>query len=271
LPGARAGTRVGSASRDASAARVTTDAARARADGVRWQRLWRGSALGLTVGILAVAVQMAQAILASGTEIGCDFVSLRNGAETFWRTGSPYTAVELAGPFEATPDTFIYPPTALFVVAPFAFLPAILWWAIPLGAIGWFLRIVRPALWSWPLLALGLFWPRTINAIVVGGSDMWITAGIALALGGAPLAPLLPLFKPTVAPLALVGIRRRGWWIVAAIGCAAAALMAPLWLQYLAVVRNYGVNFLHSLPSLPMYAIPLIAWFGRRPPRPPVS
>lgn len=70
--------------------------------------------------------------------VGADFDGYLAAGRRFLETGSPYTAVQLLGPYDpwSLPQTevFLYPPTALLLVLPFLVLPAFLWWALPLAA-----------------------------------------------------------------------------------------------------------------------------------------
>ena len=187
------------------------------------------------------------------------------GARRFLATGSPYLPPQIAGPWTLGAHSFIHPPTALPLFLAFLVLPWPLWWAIPLAltiAVVWQLR---PAPWSWPLLAACVLWPRSLGSLAAGNSDMWAMALVAVAVRWGP-GPLLAALKPTFAPLALVGIRTRAWWI-AALACAALGLLTlPLWFEYLAVVRNAGLPLTYSLLNVPLLAIPLVAWAGRQVP-----
>ena len=84
-------------------------------------------------------------------------------------------------------ETFLHPPIALYLFAPFTILPLALWWAIPLTAIGYCIVSWRPAMWSWPILALALAWPRFHGALLAGnpifGSALrshWGSASVGL-------------------------------------------------------------------------------------------
>jgi hypothetical protein len=199
---------------------------------------------------------------------GGDLGGYVDGARQYFATGSPYRPEQLAGPWQLEPHSFVHPPPALALFAPFLVLPAVLWWAIPLAITGWAIARLRPARWTWPLLVLCLIWPRSTGSLLAGNSDMWamaiVAAGVVL---GWPL--VLLVIKPTFAPLAVIGIRRRSWWIAAAVVAAVSLFMLPLWLEYLTVVRNSQLRLDYSLLNLPLVVLPAIAWLGRaRPPEP---
>lgn len=178
-----------------------------------------------------------------------------------------YLARQLDGPYvvEAGVDV-LYPPPAVFLLAPLAFLPAFLWWAIPLGILGWSVWSYRPARRAWPLILLALALPRSQSMIVWGSSSLWVPAFVALGLRfGWPA--VLVLVKPSFLPFALVGIRNRSWWIgVVVFGLVNLALL-PLWFDYLAAMRNaapWSPGLLYSIADYPMAAVPLIAWATSR-------
>ena len=64
-------------------------------------------------------------------------------------------------------------------------------------------------------------------------------------------------------PLALVGIRSRGWWIVA---FAMTLVSLPMLGDYISAMRNNvgafpGLDY--SVEDIPFIAIPIIAWMAR--------
>ena len=80
----------------------------------------------------------------------------------------------------------------------------------PIGAVVWSVWS-RPTRWIYPLIALLMIWPRSTGGLIVGNTDMWVCAFVALGLRyGWPALPIA--IKPSFAPLMLVGIRHRSWW-----------------------------------------------------------
>lgn len=213
--------------------------------------------IGLTLYVITVGA------------FGLDYVFYRDVAQRWLETGRLYADYQLAGPYVAqltgqgSAGDNLYPPSALALFVPFVWLPAVLWWTIPIG-------VTLYVLWSWrptPLavcvmLAL-LAWPRAIGAYLFGNTDMWACAAVAAGLrwGWPALAVTM---KPTFVPFALLGIRHRSWWIALGIGLAVVVLTAPAWLDYLTVVRNTSIPTMYSLGSLPLLAIPLVAWGFRK-------
>ncbi|MDP9483300.1 MAG: hypothetical protein M3P84_08780 [Chloroflexota bacterium] len=185
------------------------------------------------------------------------------GARRFLDHGSPYLAEQLSGAWALQPDSFIHPPVALLLFIPFVFLPAVLWWAIPIGLTLWAIIRMRPATWAWPLMALCLLWPRTAGILIAGNSDMWVSAAIAVALAASLPTAVLLIMKPSYLPFALIGIPWRSWWVAGVAMGLAAAAFAGLWFDYVKVLRGVTLEPLYSLYNAPFVLMPVIAWLAR--------
>jgi hypothetical protein len=182
--------------------------------------------------------------------------------------GSFYDPVQLAGPYPIWAHAILYPPLALALFVPFSLLPAVLWWAVPITVILAVIAYHRPAYWAWPLVVGGLAWPPTVVLTYTGNPGLWVAAGVAAGtvLGWPALAVIL---KPTLAPFILVGVRRRSWWIGAAVVGLVALAFGSLWLDWWKAVTNiYGarVGLLYSMGDVPLLAAPVIAAAARRRP-----
>jgi hypothetical protein len=198
--------------------------------------------------------------------LGIDYDFFMRAARRFVDGQGFYLAHQLAGPYTMTIgiDT-LYPPTALFLFVPFLVLPTVFWWAIPLGIVGYSVWRWRPAMWTWPLLAFAVWWPRDMQMLILGNTGMWIAAFIAAGLRWGWPGPLA-LMKPTFAPFALAGFGERSWWLGLGVSAAAALLVAPMWFDYVTAMRNgSGLSVIaYTLPDLPLMLLPLVAWAGRR-------
>jgi hypothetical protein len=216
---------------------------------------------GWTVGLRAYA--------------GWDFTHYVDAARRWLEAGSPYLASEISDRFQFTDLTFLHPPIALYLFAPFLVLPAILYWLIPIAGTGAVIALWRPARWTWPLMAFLLNWPRFVGAMVVGNTDLWVVFFIALGLRfGWPV--LLLAIKPSIAPFALVELAAlirvdavpvRRWSeiaLAAALLVLAAVPFGGLWLSWLSVIRNSPADPLYSIGALPWLIVPAVAWIGRR-------
>ncbi len=236
--------------------------------GWAWAR-WAEGIVTVLAGAAAVFLAyFAVRMVIPPAIVGADFDGYRAAGQRFLGTGSPYAPVQLLGPYDpwSLPQAgvFLHPPTALLLVLPFLVLPAVLWWALPLAAIGWVLWTYRPAAWGWAVILLFAAWPRTVGAVLLGNSDLWVAAGVALGLrfGWPAVAVFL---KPSLAPLALIGANRRAWWVATAAFALISLTMLPLWSEWWATIRNgSGLGLTYSLASLPLPAISLVAWASAR-------
>jgi hypothetical protein len=229
-------------------------------------RAWgRPLALVLTLVILAVgAVTLWFEVTAApfAATFAIDYGHYLDATRRWLDTGTPYLPQDVAAPFTPGPLTFLHPPIALLLFLPFLVLPAILWWAIPLGAVAWSVSRWRPAVWTWPLMALMLAYPRTHVSILVGNTDMWVWGATALGLRyGWPA--LLVVIKPSLFPFLAAGVRHRSWWlgwIVVALLCLP---FGALWLDWISVVRNMPSDLTYSFRNLPWLILPVLAWWAR--------
>jgi hypothetical protein len=218
----------------------------------------------LVVAIVAEAV-MLWGIIEAEHALGADLVFFRDIARHWLETGEFYLPRQLAGPYvvETLVDV-LYPPIALYLFVPFLWLPDLLWWAIPFAVFGASIAWLRPAPWAWPLIAAGIAWPQTVSQVLYGNTNMWIAAFIAAGLCVA-WPSVLVLIKPSLAPFALIGIRRRRWWIGLGVLGLAAIPFGSLWVDYATAMRNSSLVAYHALITLPLMLAPIWAWLARRP------
>jgi hypothetical protein len=221
-----------------------------------------------TTGVLLVLALMSgfllfQIVYGNRVGIGVDFHQYLDHVARWQSTGQLYLPRQLAGPTTVMDGDPLYPPTVLWLLLPFTVLPEPIWWLIPTAIIAVALVRLRPAPWTWPLLAIIALWPRTPALFFYGNPGMWMVAFICLALWRAWAGPLI-LLKPSLAPFALLGFGRRSWFIALAIVVAASIPFGRLWLDYVTVLRNSGVPVTYSLLDLPLALAPVIAFLGRR-------
>jgi hypothetical protein len=230
--------------------------------------------IGVTIVILVAALAIAGARYGAAVRsdaVAVDFAFWNVIAERWLATGSMYTPAQLAGPYDphalifSAPNEIpsLYPPPAILWFLPFLYLPPVLWWAIPLGFLAYAIVRLQPAAWSWPVMAALLVFPSFSSTIIVGNTTMWIAAFLAGGLLYSWPAMLI-LVKPALAPFALVGIRRRSWWIALAVWCLVSLFMLDQWFEYVTAMRNVQSTFLYSLDSVPFLLVPIVAWLGRR-------
>jgi hypothetical protein len=228
----------------------------------RLDRRIRFALVVLTGVIVAIACGVAALTwdtVASANRIGADFQLYLDASRSTLSGGELYPAHQLAGPYLVADGDILYPPPILLLMLPFTILPTVLFWIVPLAILAACVVHHRPAVWSWPILALGFAYPVTSLKIVHGNPTMWIVA--AIALGTVTAGPaVLVLLKPTLAPFALIGLNRARWWLALGIAVVVAALFAPLWPDYITILANArGRGILYSLDEVPFATVPVVA------------
>jgi hypothetical protein len=209
--------------------------------------------IGVTGALLAIAAWevwvLATSLVRPDITLGMDFRLYVERAQAWLRGDGFYLPLQLAGPYpvNAATSPTLYPPVLLYLLIPFTVLPAVLWWAIPFGIIAAAIRRIRPGPWSFALLALILVYPRTWIAITYGNPSLWAFAAIAAGLAWSwPMA--FVLLKPTLAPIAFLGIWQPGFWRGIALAVALSVLLLPLWIEFASALLNarngYGLDYL---------------------------
>jgi hypothetical protein len=225
---------------------------------------------GILLAIAAVeAVLVAQAVN-SGWHgpVGQDF-DLYVGFARSWLDGRGwYLPEQMTGSYVVEEvNGNLYPPVLLYLMIPFALgLPGFIWWVLPLGLIAAALRRLKPALWAWPVLAFVLCYPRTWTVLVVGNPSLW---AIAFAIAGVAWdwPAVGSALKLTLAPLALIGVARRSWWIAAGFALVAALPFGSMWIDYMTVMGNTTTSrgFSYVMGEWPIaLALVAVALSGRR-------
>jgi hypothetical protein len=205
--------------------------------------------------------------MAATNELGLDHRNLMEATDR-WLSGGPfYAPYQLDGPYvigDHDLSPVLYPPPWLLLFVPFALLPGMLWWIVPIAITLTVVVYHRPRAIVWPMLALLIAFPQTLWNAAAGNTSMWVTAAIAVGTVTGPWALLAALKPSLLVPFALIGIWRRSWWVGLAILAAVSLLFVPLWLDYLVVMRNTlaRTSAAYGLNQLPMAMIPVIAWLG---------
>jgi hypothetical protein len=197
---------------------------------------------------------------------GFDFHVYRDAAARWLGGGFFYYPDQVAGPYEVMLGHVMYPPVALVLFVPFTVLPAVMWWALPIGAVAWRVIALRPSRWGWASIALCVAFPISVDRIFAGNPAMWVVAALALATRW-PWVSALILLKPSLGPFALAGVRTRAWWFALAAFCVVSALFLPMWVDWIHVIlnaRGYFSGPLYSLNDVPLMLIPVVAWLARQ-------
>lgn len=202
---------------------------------------------------------------------GMDLEIMRELGHRWLDTGSMYLPYQLAGPYSTdvvvplTGTPGLYPPVAGPIFGVLSMIPwpiaAVAWWGVPFAIMAYACWRWRPSLLAWAGMTFMCCFAMTWLVLFVGGTTMWASALVAAGLlWGWPAA--LILVKPILLPFALVGARRRSWWVAVAV-VGVVTLLGP-WRDYIAVVRNAS-DVSYVTLQVPLMLIPLIAWLGRRP------
>jgi hypothetical protein len=231
----------------------------------RWVSLATVTFAALAVALAAVSlIATGTAVVKEHFALGGDFGLYEEAARRWLGGGGFYLPQQLAGPYEIGNGSILYPPVSLLLFVPFLWLPPVLWWVIPAAIVGWILVSLRPAPWTWPLIAFCLANPWSIQLTHSGNPTIWIAAFVALSIRW-PWVAALVLLKPSLFPLALIGIRSRSWWVAAGVLGAVSLLLWPMTLDWLHAVfdgRGPYSGLLYSWAHAPMAATALVAWLG---------
>jgi hypothetical protein len=226
----------------------------------------RGLLLIITLLILALGIVE---VYLGGTSFGwfatpgIDFGIYLDATARVVHGGGWFLDRQLHGPYELMLGDVLYPPSAALLMLPFLVLPAALWWLIPIALVAWLVASWRPAPATWPLMALCLVWPLSAARIITGNPAMWLTLFVAAGLRWRWPAALLVL-KPTLAPLALLGVRSRAWWVLL-ITIGLATVLMPDGIRYPTVLldTHQREGWLYGVVDFPILALPVVAWLGR--------
>lgn len=229
------------------------------------ERVARVACLGITGALAVVGIEW---IVLGAIQLGpgLDYGIYMDRAADFLAGRGFYLPRQLDGPYVVLNGDALYPPPSLLLFVPFVYLPAVLWWAIPLGIIAAIVVHHRPAMWSWPLMAAcTVAGPGFAATIVKGNPLMWIGAAVAVATIWRPAAVLV-LLKPSLFPFALFGTNRRDWWVVLGVCGLVSLAFLPMWPDWFRAVTNVqeGSRLVYGLSEAPFLLVPLLAWLGRR-------
>lgn len=231
-----------------------------------WSRVApRGLPVWLAAGLslLLLALPLRDFVVALGSDLGghgaVDYDLYMAATRRWLDGGSFYEPYQLAGPYPIAAGDILYPPVALLLFVPFVFLPAAIWWIIPLAVTAWAVLRSRPAPTLWPFIAICVAWPPTLVKTVTGNPVIWVMAAVALGtLYRWPYA--MVLIKPSLFPFAALGIRSRRWWVALGIFGLACLPFGAMWLDWLTtVINSEGGGLAYSIQEVPMLLIPLIA------------
>lgn len=232
---------------------------------INWRRVALLVSSGLIIVFVVVEIRVGLESNGWGNALGLDYGIYMEAVHRWLSGGGFYLDRQLHGPYEIAIGDVLYPPTAIWFLLPFAFLPWPIWWIGSLGLLIWLVWTWRPAFWSLPLLVACIAFPPSVLDVMAGNPGLWIAGFVGLGLRfGWPGA--LVLLKPSVFPFALAGISTRGWWLtVASLAVLTLPLlpMAPDWIHTVLDGRGFG-GWLYSVKDVGLLLLPVIAWKARR-------
>jgi hypothetical protein len=243
---------------------------------LRSPRLLR-RALPLQSHRIAVRVAAGVLLLAIGYEL---FYSITNPLGVVHSWGADYSVYMettrrwLSGGDFYRPFTVFYPPIALLALIPMSYLPAALWWAIPVATIAYV--AARQCRSDWQRVALlAALADFALVPLASGNGSLWVAAAIVAGNRWGWPAALIAL-KPNLAPWMLVGVRRRSFWIVLGALALVSLVLLPMWVGWAQALEGWyanpawrqgnpgfaspGEDYLTSFLS-PMFAL---LWFATR-------
>lgn len=200
-----------------------------------------------------------------GRFYGQDLAVCVEAARRWLEGGAFYNTYQLSGPYPHSFGDVLYPPPTLILFAAFTILPTLLWWLIPAALLVHEIVRMRPAPWALATIVGCLLWPDTSYLIVWGNPALWVAAAVALGATWPFFGPFA-MFKITLAPAALINMRRKAWWAGLGALVAVSLVFLPLWPDYATAIANLRVNapLTYSLREVPLVAIPWLALLGRR-------
>lgn len=227
------------------------------------------SAFGMLVAVTLVQAfwVIQRAVGVGGGMLAYDYALYMNATRRWLAGGSSYVSEQISGPYVVDWGQILYPPQALALFVPFAFLPPLLWFVIPPAVTGWVIWSHRPRLLAWAtMVGLLLVWPVLVLLPYIAGTPTtWIVMFVALGTRWRWVSALAWL-KPSVFPFALLGARDRRWWVATGAVTALELALLPLTIDWVRVVLNAGgpsAGLFYSLENVPLLPVPLLAWIGR--------
>ena len=232
--------------------------------GVGASRWYRPVMAGLAIGLLVIPALRLGVTLRSEASglLGVD-QRLYFDAALRWFQGGPYFEPwQLEGSHPLSGGEILYPPVILWLLVPFAHLPPALWWAVPMALTASAFARLRPAPWTWPVMAwLFVSSSAALDAYWLGQPTIWLPAALSWGLIRGGWAVFV-LIKPSLFPFALAGVTRRGWWLALAAFAVLSIPFGVMWLDWFRAISYTSGGVLYSLGQAALLCIPVIGWLG---------
>jgi hypothetical protein len=195
--------------------------------------------------------------------IGVDYEIYMSAARRWLAGDGFYFPFQLAGPYVIAGGEVLYPPVILWLLVPFTFLPAVLWWVVPILLTLLAVRRMQPRPWGVLVAAMILVLPIAQEPILWGNPVMWLVPAIAWGLlAGWPAAAVL--VKPTLAPFLLAGLPRPRRLVAGLVALLLLSVPFGLqaWLDWLTVLGNSGLPATYSIRQAGLLLIPVALYLS---------
>jgi hypothetical protein len=232
---------------------------------VQWDLVFTWAAAATLVIAALRAVHFVSTIPDLSASIGVDYQIYMSAARR-WLTGEGFFfPFQLAGPYVIAGGEVLYPPVVLWLLVPFSFLPALLWWLVPVVLTLLAARAMRPRPWGVLVGAVILVLPIAQEPILWGNPVIWLVPAVAWGLlAGWPAAAVL--VKPTLAPFILAGLTHPRPLLAGLAGLA--LLCVPFgvqpWLDWLTALGNSGLPATYSIRQAGLLVIPVALYLSGR-------
>jgi hypothetical protein len=229
---------------------------------VDWDFVWRRVAVASFMVALLRAAHVVSTMAHPSVSLGIDYTTYVD-ATGAWLAGNDfYLPSQLTGSYQIVGGEILYPPVVLWLLVPFRFLPAFLWWVVPLAVTLPAIRLMRVQTWGAALTAAIFVLPIVQEPILWGNPVIWLVPAVAWGLLlGWPAA--LVLVKPTLAPFVAVGlIRPRRLVVGLAVLGAASTPFGAMWVDWVTVIRNSDLPLTYSIRQAALLLIPVVLYLS---------
>jgi hypothetical protein len=243
--------------------RVSTLPSAKPASNVRLDVVFTRVAIAAAVIAVLRAAQFISTIPDLSASIGVDY-QIYMSAATRWLHGETYFfAFQLAGPYHIIGGEVLYPPVILWLLVPFTFLPAVLWWFVPVVLTLAAVRRMRSKPLGWAVAAFIMVLPIAQEPILWGNPVMWLVPAVAWGLFlGWPAAAVV--VKPTLLPFLLAGLVRPRALVLGLI--AMALLSLPFGIQvsldWIMAIQNSDLPLTYSIRQFGLLLVPVVLYLS---------
>lgn len=223
---------------------------------------WAAVPVGLLFVLVAAEWWYGWTVMGWSRNYG-DLTIYTDATRRLFAGGSWYLERQLSGSYPLAFGDVLYPPVASLFFAPWLVLPGWSFVLVPSLIVAWLLADWQPSPWGWFAIGCLLLYPTSGLKLLSANPSVWIAAFVGLGLRYRWPGALV-LLKPSFLPLALIGIRSRGWWAVV-IGLAVLSLpfLGETLRWPVVALDAQGAGIGYSIGDLPLVLVPVVGWLGR--------